>query len=301
MVFRDRNDFWGEAFTLDGSIRLHVISYVFVFGLIASLTCGLVELIEWFCRVRVVLEVAPYEIAGAALGLLLVLRTNAGYDRWWEGRKLWGGIVNQSRNAAVSATVYGPDDAEWQEKMNRLLAAFPYVSLCCLRAKPPSEVVARLVGAGEADQIAKANHMPSYVSARIADLLREARDRFGMDGFGFMQIDRERVLLIDHVGACERILKTPLPKVYGIEIRRFIALFLLMLPLVLLHRLDGVWMVPFITMIVAYPLLAIDQIGIELQNPFSTENLGHLPLDELCSAIEGNVSGILKAKRTVEP
>ena len=92
-----------------------------------------------------------------------------------------------------------------------------------------------------------------------------------------MQVDRERAALIDHIGACERILKTPLPLVYAIKIRRFIALFLLTLPFALLHRINGDWLVPFITMMVAYPLMSLDQIGIELQNPFSKANLSHLP------------------------
>ena len=101
-----------------------------------------------------------------------------------------------------------------------------------------------------------------------------------MDRFAFVQIDKERASLIDHIGACERILKTPLPMVYAIKIRRFIALFLLTLPFALLNRINGDWLVPFITMMVAYPLVSLDQIGIELQNPFCVDNLSHLPLDE---------------------
>ncbi len=78
-----------------------------------------------------------------------------------------------------------------------------------------------------------------------------------MDRFAFLQLDRERAALIDHIGACERILKTPLPLVYAIKIRRFIALFLLTLPFALLHRMNGDWLVPFITMMVAYPLIGV--------------------------------------------
>ena len=65
------------------------------------------------------IEVTPFEVAGGALSLLLVLRTNAGYDRWWEGRRLWGGIVNQSRNLAIAALSYGPDDPAWRDRFVR--------------------------------------------------------------------------------------------------------------------------------------------------------------------------------------
>jgi putative membrane protein len=73
-------------------------------------------------------------------------------------------------------------------------------------------------------------------------------------------------------------------------------MFLVMLPFALLHRLDGDWLVPVITMLVAYPLLSLDQIGIELENPFSTSNLSHLPLNDISATIERNLLGILKVK-----
>ncbi|HTN73711.1 MAG TPA: bestrophin family ion channel, partial [Pirellulaceae bacterium] len=87
----------------------------------------------------------------------------------------------------------------------------------------------------------------------------------------------------------------PLPKVYAIKIRRFLALFLITLPMALLHQLTSELLVPLITMMVAYPLISLDQIGIELQNPFSQNNLSHLPLNEITQNIERNVTGLLEA------
>jgi putative membrane protein len=121
-----------------------------------------------------------------------------------------------------------------------------------------------------------------------------------MDKFAFLQLDRERAQLIDHIGACERILKTPLPLVYAIKIRRFIVLFLVSLPFALLHRVENDWLVPLVTMLVAYPLVSLDRIGVELQNPFATSQLSHLPLSDISSAIEQNVIGLLGADQPVE-
>jgi putative membrane protein len=143
--------------------------------------------------------------------------------------------------------------------------------------------------------------MPSYVAFQLAGLLRQACEAYNMDRFAFMQIDRERASLIDHVGACERILKTPLPLVYSIKIRRFIALFLLTVPFALLHRVSTDWIVPLITMLVAYPLISLDQIGIELQNPFSRKNLSHLPIGEISTTIETNLQGLLQTVQAVRP
>ena len=296
MVFQDPRNFWREAFAWQGSVTPLVIPYVLAFGLIAAAICILAWLEDRLYHVKIGLEIAPFEIAGAALGLLLILRTNAGYDRWWEARKMWGGIVNQSRNLTISALSYGPADPRWRESFVHWAAVFPHVARCNLRGQQPSPEVAALVGQEAAAQIAGSAHMPSFVALKLAALLREACDHHDMDRFAFLQVDRERAALIDHIGACERILKSPLPVVYSIKIRRFIALFLLTLPFALLHRLNSDWLVPLITMMVAYPLMSLDQIGIELQNPFSKANLSHLPLGDISATIERNLLGLLPTK-----
>ena len=91
---------------------------------------------------------------------------------------------------------------------------------------------------------------------------------------------------MDHIGACERILKTQLSLVYSVKIRRFVALFLITLPFALLHQMETDWLVPLVIMLVSYPLVSLDQIGIELQNPFYKSSLNHLPLDEIAEGIE---------------
>ena len=294
MSFQTRQGFWWDAFALHGSITPKVMPNVLIFGLAAGGICGASWLVETLFQVRIALAFAPFEFAGAALGLLLILRTNAGYDRWWEARKLWGGIVNQSRNLVIGAVAYGPNDLGWQEKFVRWTAVFPHVARLNLRGELPSSEVANLVGPDDARRVATTEHMPSFVAAMLANLLYEAREKLGMDGFSFIQVDRERALLIDHIGACERIAKTPLPRAYSINIRRFIVIFILMLPFSLLYLLDSDWLIPFITMLVAYPLLSLDQIGVELENPFSTSNLSHLPLDDISADIERDVLSVLK-------
>jgi ion channel-forming bestrophin family protein len=297
MVFQDRHNFWREAFAWHGSITPLVMPYVFAFGLIATVIWLVAWVEERLYAVKIGLEIAPFEIAGAALGLILILRTNAGYDRWWEARKLWGGIVNQSRNLVISALSYGPDDSAWRERFVKWAASFPHVARCSLRGEQPSQDVVTLVGQDGAAQLAASVHMPSCVAQKLADLLREACDAHNMDRIAFMQVDRERAALIDHIGACERILKTPLPKVYAIKIRRFITLFLLTLPFALLHRLSADWLAPLITMLVAYPLISLDQIGVELQNPFSKARISHLPLGDISATIESNLIGLLQSKQ----
>lgn len=281
--------FWQHAFAIRGSITPHVLPNVCIMGLFAINTCAVSWLFWKYMGLKVGLTVAPYELIGAALGLLLVLRTNGGYDRWWEARKLWGAMVNQCRNLAIDATAYGPKNTQWQNRFLNLVAAFPHIARASLRGEKPSKEVVQLLGETATEQLARADHMPSAVVEAMAKLLREAREEMEMDGFVFMQLDRERALLIDHIGGCERIKNSPLPLAYSIKIRRFIATFLLTLPFALIHDVGNNWLVPAITMLVAYPLFALDQLGVELQNPFNKNNLSHLPLNEISNTVERNV------------
>lgn len=289
----DGSRFWVEALAVSGSATPRVLPTVAGFGVIAAAAWGVAWLVERWFGVQVGLEVGVYELAGAALGLLLILRTNSGYDRWWEARKLWGGMVNQCRNLAAGVVAHGPADAAWRAAVVRWAAAFPHVARGTLRGEGIPPEVGKLVGGDEAARLAGSPHPPTAVAVRLGELLRDGCERLGMDRFAFVNMDRERALLIDHIGACERILKTPLPRVYAIKIRRFIALFLVTLPFALLHRMAADWMVPLVTMLVAYPLVGLDRIGVELQNPFAKSNLSHLPLDAISATIEGNLLGLL--------
>lgn len=288
-----RNDnstnFWMDAISLQGAATPRVMPRVLVFTAFSAA----VWFVSSMAGYRFVSAVAFYEVAGAVLGLLLILRTNAGYDRWWEARKLWGGIVNQSRNLALAALAYGPRSRQWRVDVVSLTAAFAHVVRRSLRGERQLPEVERLLGPEQARAIAAAEHMPSRVSYLIGQRLREATEAGTLDSFAFLQIDRERSTLIDHMGACERILKTPLPLAYSIKIRRFILLFLLTLPFALLDRVGA--LVPLVVLSVAYPLLSLDQIGYDLQNPFSTRRLSHLPLDQICETIEGNLLALLEA------
>ena len=281
--------FWAEALSLRGAATLRVLPSVGAFGALA----GLVYLLS-IVQDDIGIEIGPHEVAGALLGLILVLRSNAGYERWWEARKLWGGIVNQSRNLAMAALAYGPDDRAWREQVVRWTAAFGHAARASLRGERDSSELVVLLGPERAADVLSARHMPSYVMQRLADMLAGACRRGDLDRFAFLQCDKERAALIDHIGACERILKTPLARVYAIKARRFIVLFLATLPFALLHKFENGLLVPLVTMLVAYPILALDQIGVELQNPFSTRSLSHLPLGDISGAIEQDLLAMLE-------
>lgn len=281
-----REDFWVEVFKLRGSVTPLVAGRLIGFTLFGAA----VYLLFTIFHVHNGLATAHYEYIGVVLALLLVLRTNAGYDRWYEARKIWGGIVNQSRNLAQIGLIYGPNDRKWRENYARWVVTFSPACCYSLRGEHSLDEIAKLsetIGTEETQRISKTNHMPMYVVRRIANMLKEAVAAGEMDRFFFLQAETERARLIDHIGGCERILRTPLAQAFSIKIRRFLFLYLLFLPIAIVDAAG--MLTPLVVFLVAYPLLALDQIGVELENPFSKERLNHLPLEQISETIRSNV------------
>jgi ion channel-forming bestrophin family protein len=276
------HSFWRDALAWGPAITGHVFPRIALFGLYAAAVALLHGELRWGG-----IAISHVQYTAGFLALLLVLRTNAGYERWWEARKLWGGIVNQSRNLVISGLAYAGQDPEWRGRFVRWSAAFCHVARLSLRSERNTEDLERVLGTEDAAAVVAAQHMPSYVARRIGELLREARDQGRLDAYAFLQVDRERASLIDHIGGCERILKTPLPRVHSIKLRRFILLYMLGLPFAM--GTSSVELAVLATCLVAYPLFAIDRIAQELESPFSPLRQSHLPLDGICRTIEGNL------------
>ncbi|MBY0372214.1 hypothetical protein K2X33_16150 [bacterium] len=282
----ENKNFFRTATAWQGSVTPQVLPRVAVTALYSLAIVWLSKLFPRFS-----IDITPFEFSGAALGLLLVQRMNSGMDRWWEARKMWGSIVNQSRNLAIVASTYrGKKDALTQ-KLLIWVAAWPHVMRGSLRNEPDVPEVTRLLGAEEAAKVQRAVHPPSYVAVQIAETLFAMR-KDGLDDFAFHRAESERGMLIDAIGACERIRNTPIPLVLAIKTRRFILLFLLLLPLALIERLD--YLTPLVVVLASYPLFSLDEIGAELQNPFSPRNLSHLPLLAICNKIEKDVLDLAK-------
>lgn len=221
-------------------------------------------------------------LVGTALGLLLVFRTNASYDRFWEGRKLWGGIVNETRNLVRSAVVLLKDDPELVKRIARWTAIFPFAAMNALRG-------ARGLGplaASAPPEIADAQHPPLAVAARITGCLDEARQRGLISDIVFTQIDQNVQLLIDYLGGCERIRKTPLPFAYVVHLRRALFLYCLTVPFALVEQTG--WITIAETMLISYVFFGIEEIGVEIEGPFGHDD-NDLPLEDICETIHRNL------------
>ncbi|MBP6218444.1 MAG: hypothetical protein KA436_07640 [Oligoflexales bacterium] len=280
----ESKSFLGTALTWQGSITPSVLPRV-IFAALYSLAIYYLEtLFPGFS-----LSITPFEYSGAVLALILVLRVNAGHERWWEARKIWGLIVNQSRNLALVSYGYSDQKDENKLLLIKWIAAWPHVIRESLRNERSLKEASELVGEEEASKIRESENMPMYVALKIISFLHLLKKQ-GMDSCAFLRAETERSQLMDAVGACERIRNTPMPLVLAIKTRRFILLFLLLLPFALVDRIA--WLTPLVVALASYPLFSLDEIGAELQNPFSPKNLSHLPLDGICKTISNNVMGL---------
>ena len=280
----EHDSFLQNALTLKGSVTPRVFKKVITVFLYSCI----ISIINYEAP-SVFLPIGPFEYAGLVMGLILVFRLNAGYDRWWEARKIWGNIVNQSRNFAVIISNYVLTDDNSNEKLKIInyIAAMPYLVKNSLRGSDSVEEIKHLVEQIDLLKIMKSENKPGILSSMIAYELHKFRNQNQLDPFSFLQAEEARGLILDCHGACERILKTPIPFVMAVKSRRFIFLFLIALPFATVST--SIYITPFIAGLVAYALLSLDQIGVELQNPFSQESLSHLPLNNICNTIEKNI------------
>ncbi len=288
---QNKNEYPGflkSALAWQGSVSPKVMNKVISIIIYTSLVSYLCYLFP-----SAVLPVGPFEYGGLIMGLILVFRVNAGYDRWWEARKLWGNVVNHTRNLTIILVNYTHQETQdWILKITNMIAALPYLMKDNLRDETNFQYLCHLINIDNIQKLNESKHRPMILASVIAHELQIARNNYGLDSFAFLRAQEQIERIVDAQGACERILRTPMPFVMAVKSRRFILFFLLMLPFALANVSS--FLSPLIAGIVSYAIFSLDQIGIELQNPFSETNLSHLPLDTICETIEKNIKEILR-------
>ncbi|MBY0398477.1 MAG: hypothetical protein K2X91_18685, partial [Thermoleophilia bacterium] len=237
----EKHDWWSHLFDIEGSMVREITGRV---SACVAWTVGVVAFHQLLADVSI--TPTTHTLVGAALSLLLVFRTNASYDRYWEGRKMWGGMLNESRNLGRQArALIAPDAPDLIEPLALWTAAFAHATKNSLRGTPDA-------GLGPAEALLPADalretlaepHTPTAVSARMAEILVTARDRGVISDYVMTHLDQNVQLLIDYLGACERIRKTPLPFVYVIFLRRALIIYCFSLPFALV-AFYGWWTIP---------------------------------------------------------
>jgi len=229
-------------------------------------------------------EAGAATIIGLILSLLLAFRTNTAYDRWWEGRKLWGQLVNDVRNMGLKVHNYLDVTKEQQREFADLLIAFPYALKEHLRGERPSEKVIGLVFTAT-----DVEHAPLHIADRLFALTQvktNSNDKFEIDR---LTVDPHLRAFMDICGACERIKSSPTPRSYTDLIWLLFGLYLLGLPWMLVPVIEQ-WAIPA-TVVGTFFAISLELLAEEVEEPFGCE-VTDLPLDELCQKIERSVHQI---------
>ncbi|MEQ8907148.1 bestrophin family ion channel [Ekhidna sp.] len=229
---------------------------------------------------------AFHSILGVILGLFLVLRTNTAYDRWWEGRKLWGQLVNDTRQLAIKITTFLPEDA----KEDRLFfkKMIPNITFAMKHHLRNSILVGEMDFYDEKckDRIINSNHRPNIINKILMERVVQLNKSGVLSADKLFIVDKEIKGFTDIIGACERIKSTPIPYSYSMFIKKFLFIYCITLPMTFIGEF-GYWSI-ILVVVAFYFLMSVELISEEIEDPFG-KDINDLPLDELCVKIKKNI------------
>ncbi len=231
-----------------------------------------------------------HSILGIVLGLFLVFRMNSAYDRWWEGRKLWGALVNNTRNLSFKLHSFLPDgDNENRKYFASQVHNFVFAFKEHLRDGVKFEEMIN-VDEGFEDRLRKSDHRPNLISSEIYQKVNRLYKDGTITGDQLFLLDKELKSFSDILGACERIKNTPIPYSYSMYIKKFIFTYIITLPFGFVTLFS--WLTVPIVGLLFYILVSIELIAEEIEDPFGTD-VNDLPTDNLSEKIKNNVNEIL--------
>ena len=242
---------------------------------------------------KVTLTIIPFTLIGLPLAIFLGFRNNAAYDRYWEGRKLWGEVVYCSRNFARqcqsligSAPASDASAGAVRTRMIHRAIAYAHSLRHHLRGSDGIADVEPLLPDDEWRRYAAARHKPNFLMDRMGEDLRQCLGDGRIDGCLAVSIDASISTLVAACAACERIKGTPIPFSYTLLLHRTAYFYCFLLPFGLVDTIG--FMTPFVVAIVAYTFFGLDALGDEIEEPFGTAP-NDLPLDTICRTIEINL------------
>ena len=239
--------------------------------------------------------IAMHSLLGIVLGLFLVFRTNSAYDRWWEGRRIWGSFVNNARNLALKInSLVGEGRVDEKKWFSLMIPAFVHAVKDHLRKGAKLEELD--LPESEKSKLSAFKHIPNGIISMMYDRISRLHQEKVIDGDQLILVDKEIKEFTDILGGCERIKNTPIPYSYSMFIKKFIFIYLVTLPFAFVTT-SGYLTIP-IVVIITYVLLSVELIAEEIEDPFGGD-VNDLPTDELTIKIRENVREILLGPQPV--
>jgi ion channel-forming bestrophin family protein len=288
-----QSDWLKIALSIEGSVIPTIFTRVLCCG-----AFGLFISVLAFYKVPVAAKSLAGVVPSIVLGLLLVFRTNTAYERFWEGRKAWGSIVNNIRNLArliwIAVSELAPLHREEKEQTLNLLVAFAIATKLHLRSQPVDGQISELVSPLQFSKLQGMTNPPLEIIFWVSDYLQAKQEQGQISLYQMNDLQHLLNGLVDTLGACERILRTPMPLAYAIHLKQLLMIYCLLLPFQVVEELRW-WTAPAIVL-VSFTLFGIEAIGVEIENPFGTDP-NDLPLDNICKTVQGNIADLI----SIEP
>jgi ion channel-forming bestrophin family protein len=285
----EQTNWFKIALRVEGSVIPTILSRVFwcgAFGIFISVLA--------FYEVPVGAKSLGGIVPSIVLGLLLVFRTNTAYERFWEGRKAWGAIVNNIRNLSrliwVAIAEIEAIHRQEKEETLKLLVAFAVATKLHLRSQSVDNRVAELVSPMQFTKLQTMTNPPLEIVFWISDYLQAKHEHGQISLYQMNELQSILNAMVDTLGACERILRTPMPLAYAIHLKQLLLLYCLLLPFQVVDELKW-WTAPAVAL-VSFTLFGIEAIGVEIENPFGTDP-NDLPLDKICDTISQNIDDLI--------
>jgi len=226
-----------------------------------------------------------HTLLGFVLSLLLVFRTNTAYDRWWEGRKIWGSLVNNSRNLALKLSALLKDEHD-RSFFKKIIPAYASI----LQKHLSNEETGKQLFDDLDLEINHHKHRPNQVAQMMIQKIYDLHKSGKISGDELITINTEIQSFTDICGACERIKNTPIPYSYSAFIKKFIFIYVMTLPFGYSFSL-GYYVAP-VVMFIFYALASLELIAEEIEDPFGGD-LNDLPTKKIASNIKKHVEEIL--------
>jgi putative membrane protein len=241
----------------------------------------------------------PLAIMGGALSIFLAFRNNSAYDRWWEARTLWGGLVNNARTFARQAlTLISPQDKEGRDDgasqdLVELQISYIHSLRCHLRKQNPFPELEGQLEPSLLHWLRTQNNVPAALLLEMGKRTKALFEAGRLDPMRFTALDRTLGELCNLQGGCERIKGTPLPRQYEYFPRLLVGAYCLLLPFGFVAGMG--MLTPLASTLISFIFISLESIGRDIEAPF--DNTVHdTPMSSLTRMIEINLRQNLDQK-----
>lgn len=287
MIIRERTNWWKMLFVWKGSVLRKIIPQLVVITIFSLVVLYFKGNIYDY---KVHLNPAIFTLLGLSLAIFMGFCNSASYDRFWEGRKLWGLLVIETRSLTRQILTLINDDSHEskikKQEFVKMISAVCWALNFQLRNKDANEKLKELLSSENFEKVKDKKFRPIILLDIMGEWINNQNREKNIDTIVLTSIDYQLNQLSNIVGGCERIANTPLPFAYSVLLHRTVYMYCFWLPFGLVDAVG--WMMPIIVLLISYTFIALDAIINEIQDPFDEEE-NDLALNTICKTIQFSI------------